>query len=139
MNDDKMTGLDRLEEEINEQILAASDEEIMGDAEEAGDDPADFAARMRVWLKEAEIEAGQRRRLDARAELEKDHRNNSPTVVALRKSKGNLRPDSFMPDTMAARHDSGGMSEGDKKALDEDLDELFDDDAWEPNTDDADE
>ena len=39
---------------------------------------------------------------------------------------------------MAARHEKDELSERDKKALEEDFDELFDDEAWDKGSDDRD-
>ena len=58
MVDEKKLRLDRLEDEIDRQILEASDAEIIEDAIAAGDDPTEFAERMNTWLQSAAEVAG---------------------------------------------------------------------------------
>lgn len=137
MGNEKKPGLDHLEEEINREILAASDEEILEDALDAGDDAQAFASRMQAWLRGAKEDAGKTRLQNARAELERDRQRSSATVVPMRKAPHGGRPKMLLPDTMAARHGKG-LSERDKAALAEDFDELLDDAAWSKNEDDKD-
>ena len=44
------TALDRIEEAINEDILAMTPEEVLEEAKSEGEDTAAFAQRMNVWL-----------------------------------------------------------------------------------------
>lgn len=44
------TALDRLEAALEADILAMPKEELLAEAVENGDDPAEFAARMRAWV-----------------------------------------------------------------------------------------
>lgn len=132
---DKKTGFERFEEEALEDILLATDEEILEEAREAGDDPEAYAARMKEWLHDAKAKAGKKRLSQAREALELDRRNSTSKVTRLRPPSTNERKAPFIPDTMAARLDKGDQSERDKKFEDEDFDELFDDDAWNDDKD----
>lgn len=133
MATDAKKGMERLEEEMNELLLAASDEEILEDARAAGDDTAAFAARMRESIERAKVEAGQRRLQQARAEIEK-RKSEAGRVIPMRRPTD--RPRGYVPDTLAARHGKDGLSEKDRQGFEEDMDELYDDDAW--NTSDKD-
>ena len=64
-------------------------------------------------------------------------RDNARHVIPMKRSASQPRPESFIPDTMAARNGKK-LSERDKDALDEDFDELFDDDAWNDDQDESD-
>jgi hypothetical protein len=133
MADDKKLRIERLEDEIDRQILEASDADIIQDAIDAGDDPVEFAGRMKAWLQGAIEMAGKSRLQKARSELEQQR--SSDNVVPLR-GRLSKRPTNFVPDTMAARLGKE-LSDKDKQALEEDYDELFDDSAW--NNDESDE
>lgn len=137
MVNDKMSKLDRLEEAINEDILAMTPEEVLEEAKADGEDTAAFAQRMDAWLKQAIIDADASRLRKAREALERDRNRSKASVVPMRKRETNTRPDRFTPDTMAARNGKD-LSERDKAALEEDFDELFDDDAWGDDQDEID-
>ena len=128
MAKDKQTGLDRFEEALNEDILNASDEEILEETRNEGVDPAAYAAAMRDWLSKAKPQADAARLQQARSEFEANRAKRSSGVVPFKPRASAPAP--FQPDTMAARHGKD-MSEKDRDALSEDWDELFDDDAWE--------
>ncbi|RKT34761.1 hypothetical protein BXY70_0784 [Roseovarius halotolerans] len=137
MVNDKMSKLDRLEEAINEDILAMTPEEILEEAKAEGEDTAAFAKSMDAWLQGAIAQADSTRLKDARAALERDRNRSKANVVPMRKREAKSRPEGFTPDTMAARNGKE-LSERDKAALDEDFDELFDDDAWGDDQDEPD-
>ena len=137
MVNDKMSKLDRLEEAINEDILAMTPEEILEEAKADGEDTAAFAKSMDAWLQGAIAQADSTRLKNARAALERDRDRSKANVVPMRKRKATSRPEGFAPDTMAARNGKE-LSERDKAALDEDFDELFDDDAWGDDQDEPD-
>ena len=135
MVNDKMSKLDRLEEAINDDILAMTPEEVLEEAKADGEDTAAFAQRMDAWLETALAQAGASRLSGARAALERDR--SKTNIVPMKRSGSQSRPESFIPDTMAARNGKK-LSERDKDALDEDFDELFDDDAWNDDQDETD-
>lgn len=132
MANDKKTIQDRLAEEIDEAINNAPDEDIMKEAEEAGDDVPGFATRMRTWLVEAKEQAGKIAMEEAKAAIVNDRSLRREKVATLKPARHKTRPDTFMPDTVAARHGKS-VSEIDKKGIEEDLNDLFDDDAWPDN------
>lgn len=136
MANDVKKGFERFEEEMNKQLLEASDQEILEDAKEAGDDTEAYAARMREWLESANVEAGRARRERAKAELGKVSRR-SVTVVEIPRRKSSLDRGAFQPDTLAARHGKK-LSDRDREAMEDDASELYDDDAWPENKDDGD-
>ncbi|MDV7142992.1 hypothetical protein R3X27_09865 [Tropicimonas sp. TH_r6] len=136
MVNDKMSKLDRLEEAINEDILAMTPDEIFEEAKADGEDTAAFAQRMNAWLEAAIVEANTARLRGAREALEQDREQSKANIVQLKPRDRQARPDSFVPDTMAARNGKK-LSERDKEALDEDFNELFDDDAWDDDQDDT--
>ncbi len=83
MANDKKTGIDRLEEEMERRILETSKEELLEEARANGRDPAEFAARMRAFVSDAKAKAGKARRAEARARLEEDRREGTANVVRL--------------------------------------------------------
>lgn len=137
MANDKMSKLDRLEEAINEDILAMTPEEALEEAKADGEDTAAFASSMDAWLQGAIAQADSTRLKNARAALERDRDRSKANVVPMRKREAPPRAEDFAPDTMAARNGKE-LSERDKAALDEDFDELFDDDAWGDDQDETD-
>jgi hypothetical protein len=137
MVNDKVSKLDRLEEAINEDILAMTPEEVLAEARADGEDTAAFAMSMDAWLQGAMTRADSTRLENARAALERDRDRSNADVVPMRKRRTAPRPESFVPDTIAARNGKE-LSERDKAALDEDFDELFDDDAWGDDQDETD-
>jgi hypothetical protein len=137
MVNDKMSKLDRLEEAINEDILAMTPEEVLEEAKADGEDTAAFAKSMDTWLQGAIAQAEATRMRNARAALERDRDRSKANVVPMRKREVTPRAEGFVPDTMAARNGKE-LSDRDKAALDEDFDELFDDDAWGDDQDETD-
>jgi len=137
MVNDKMSKLDRLEEAINEDILAMTPEEILEEAKAEGEDTAAFAKSMDAWLQGAIAQADSTRLKNARAALERDRDRSKANVVPMRKREAKSRPEGLAPDTMAARNGKE-LSQRDKAALEEDFDELFDDDAWGDDQDETD-
>lgn len=135
MAKDKKTFQDRLAEEIDAAITNASDEDVRKEAEEAGEDISAFGDRMRAWLETAKDEVAETAVKEARAAAEKDRAARNQNVVLITPSKTNNRPDRFMPDTIAARH-GRKLSEKDRKGIEKDLEDLFDDDAWPDKKDD---
>lgn len=135
MVNDKMSKLDRLEEAINEDILAMSPDEVLAEAKADGEDTTGFAKAMDAWLQGAVAQAGQSRLKSAREALERDRSKDN--VFPMKKREATPRPESSFPDTMAARNGKE-LSERDKAALDEDFDELFDDGAWGDDRDETD-
>tara|TARA_R110001592_G_scaffold278348_1_gene545629 strand:+ start:1346 stop:1759 length:414 start_codon:yes stop_codon:yes gene_type:complete len=129
MAKDKKTFQDRLAEEINDAITNASDEDIRKEAEDAGEDIAAFGDRMRAWLETAKDEVTEMAMKDAKAAADEDRATRNQNVVSITPSRPKIRPDSFMPDTMAARHGKK-LSDKDRKGIEKDLEDLFDDDAW---------
>ncbi len=136
MAKDKKTGIDRLEEEIERQILETSKDELLEDAHAQGRDPAEFAARMRAFVSNSKTEVGKIRRTEARKRIEQDRKVNVANVVRMPTPAREQARKAYQPDTMAARHGKK-LSERDKKAMEDDANELFDDDAW--NNDQSDE
>ena len=128
MANDRKTPLDRLEDEMEKLILEASKEEILEDARAAGDDPKDFAERMRAFVKQTRREVGVERRAAARAQIDRERK---VRVVGVRVAEAPqpLERKARMPDTMAARHGKA-LSDRDKAFVEKDLDELYDDAAW---------
>lgn len=137
MADKKKTGLEHLRDEIEKEILHASDEELREEAADTGDDLQGFAAEMRVWFESAKEEAGRQQLQKARTALERDRQKSAGNVVSFDRGERSARPDGVLPDTMAARHGKE-LSERDKAAIEDDLDELFDDNAWEKDGGDED-
>ncbi|MDV4146475.1 hypothetical protein [Shimia sp. FJ5] len=129
MANDKKTFQDRLAEEIDEAITNASVEDVRKEAEEAGEDIATFGDRMRAWLETAKDEVAKMAMKEAKAAAEKDRAAHNQNVVSMSQRRLGSRPDSFMPDTVAARHGKK-LSERDRKGIEKDLEDLFDDDAW---------
>lgn len=123
MTNDKMTFEYRLAEEINEDLLNASDEEILNDAEAAGLNIRAFANRMRSALAPAP-------RMAENEAPKKDAASNTPSKVRpLSRAKELKESSAFVPDTIAARQGKA-LSNKDKVDLEQDLEDLFDDDAW---------
>lgn len=129
MAKDKKTFQDRLAEEIDEAITNASDEDVRKEAEEAGENIAAFGDRMRTWLEEAKDDVAEMAMKEAKAAADKDRAARNQNVVSMAQRRPGRRPDSFMPDTVAARHGKK-LSERDRKGIEKDLEDLFDDDAW---------
>ena len=129
MAKDKKTFQDRLAEEIGEAITNASDEDVRKEADEAGEDIAAFGDRMRAWLETAKDEVAEMAIKEAKAAADKDRATRDQNVVSMVQRRPGSRPDGFMPDTVAARHGKK-LSERDRKGIEKDLEDLFDDDAW---------
>lgn len=137
MANDKKTGVDRFKDEVVQDILAASDEEILEEAREAGEDPEAYAEGMRQWLAAAKAKAGKRILAQARQDLERDRQNTETKVVRLRQDSKGPHVGGFVPDTVAARLENDDQSDRDKKFEKDDLNELFDDDAWNSGDEDS--
>ncbi|MES1934600.1 hypothetical protein T35B1_18448 [Salinisphaera shabanensis T35B1] len=121
MTSNKKTLEDRLAEEIAEDLLSAPDQEILVDAKEAGVDVQAFAHRMRVGLapKRPSTETGA-------------PKVSEPSVIrsgTRSARKPNFARGNRSPDTLAARL-ANKKSSSDQAGIDEDLDDLFNDDAW---------
>lgn len=129
MAEDKKTGIDRLEDEMERQILDTPKDELLEEARAQGRDPAEFAARMRAFVSNAKLEVGKARRAEARTRLEQERQAGETNVVRMLTPTHENARKAYQPDTMAARHGKK-ISERDKKAMEEDANELFDDDAW---------
>jgi hypothetical protein len=129
MANDKNTFQDRLADEIDEAITNASDEDVRKEADEAGEDIAAFGDRMRAWLETAKDEVAEMAMKEAKAAADKDRAMRDQNVVSMAQRTPRSRPDGFMPDTVAARHGKK-PSERDRKGIEKDLEDLFDDDAW---------
>ena len=102
MAKDKKTGIDRLEEEMEKQILETPKEELLEEARANGRDPAEFAARMRTFVSKAKTEAGQARRAEARARLEQER--NAGTANVVRMPRAATTPRHADRDCRSARH-----------------------------------
>ena len=137
MDNDRKTGIDRLEEEMERRIQEASKEELLKEAREDGRDPAEFAARMRAFVLDARAEAGKTRLTEARSLLDRKRQGGASDVVRFPTPARERDSKEFQPDTMAARHGKK-LSERDRKAMETDADELFDDDAWNDDRTDGD-
>jgi len=135
MAKDKMTFQDRLAQEIDEAISNASDQEVRKEAEEAGEDITAFGDRMRAWLETAKDEVAEMALSEAKAAADNDRATRAHNVVPMVDRKPLNRPDSFMPDTIAARHGKK-LSQKDREGIEKDLENLFDDDAWSGGKDD---
>lgn len=135
MANDRKTGIDRLEDEMEKLILEASKEELLEEARANGGDPAEFAARMRAFVSDATMKAGKARIAEARARLDEDRRNGAANVVRLPTPAREQARKAYQPDTMAARHGKK-LSKQDRKAMEDDANELFDDGAWNDGRDD---
>ena len=135
MAKDKKTFQDRLAEEIDKAITNASDEDVRKEADEAGEDIAAFGDRMRAWLEPAKDDVAAMAMNKAKIAAEKDRATRNQNVVPMPQFSPKRRPANFLPDTVAARY-GRKVSERDKKGIDKDLDDLFDDDAWPDNKDD---
>jgi hypothetical protein len=129
MANDKKTFQDRLAEEIDEAITNASDEDVRKEADEAGEDIAAFGDSMRALPETAKDEVAEMSMKEAKAAADKDRATRDQNVVSLAQRKPGSRPNSFMPDTVAARHGKK-LSERDRKGIEKDLEDLFDEDAW---------
>ena len=129
MANDKRTFQDRLADEIDEAITNALDADVRKEADEVGEDISAFGDRMRAWLETAKDEVAEMAMKEAKAAADKDRATRDQNVVSMAQRTPKSRPDSFMPDTIAARHGKK-LSERDRKGIEKDLDDLFDDDAW---------
>ena len=129
MANDKRTFQDRLADEIDEAITNALDEDVRKEADEVGEDISAFGDRMRAWLETAKDEVAEMAMKEAKAAADKDRATRDQNVVSMAQRSPKSRPDSFMPDTIAARHGKK-LSERDRKGIEKDLDDLFDDYAW---------
>ena len=128
--------LDRLTDALVDDILGASDAEILAEAAELGDDPTQIASDMRTRLETAILHAGKARMLAARKALVSD-RQRVGTVTPSNAAEARRRYDKLVASdaslasklTLAARKGEG-QSQRDIESMIEDMAELgaFDDD-----------
>ena len=137
MAKDKKTGIDRLEEEMEKQILETPKEELLEESRAQGRDPEKFAAHMRALVSKVKTEAGKARRAEARARLEQERKAGAANVVRMPIPEREQASMAYHPDTMAARH-GNKLSERDKKAMEDDANELFNDNVWNNDQNDKD-
>ena len=128
----KRSSLDRLAQVLVEDILGATDAEILEEAKEDGVDPAATAARLEGIYKRALADAGKSRLAAAKAAVE-DHRPRPRpgTRVPLDASAARARLQSILdrdPETRAkltlAARKGEGLSDADVQNMLEDLEEL---------------
>lgn len=123
-------GLDRLANDLVDDILSASDEEVLAEFRGSGDDPDQHAADMRA-LFEASVLAAKKRRLaqaKAGAQTQRETRNTTarpPDMVEARRLLRAILDDSNAQHglTLAARKESE-LSDDDILSLLDDLREL---------------
>ena len=128
------TELDLLADDMVEDILAASDEEILAEFRETDGDPDKHAAEMRVLFEKRLIAANKSRLTAAKVALAAEparRRNSSPidtAIVDMAGARARLRTALTQPSltirlTMAARNESE-MSDSDVLSMIEDLEDL---------------
>ena len=125
------TALARLANAFVEDVLNASDEDIMAEAREDHLDPATAAAHARALFEKAAATAGKGRLAAARSALSQGRRPATVTRLDAAESRRRLQqaltrdPDLARRLTLAARKDQGqGLSDNDVRGLLEDLTEL---------------
>jgi hypothetical protein len=122
--------LRRLADELVEDILAATDEELLAEVAEDQEDPEKIAADMRRLFEQAENEVGKAKMAAARAAVDAD-RQRFATVVKLDPAEARRRlalalesnPDMAKKLTLAARKGEK-LSDNDVRAILEDLEQL---------------
>ena len=122
--------LDRLADALVDDILNASDEEVLAEAEEEGIDPAKFAGHLRQVFERAATEAGKSKLAEARRGAAKARRTGARVVRidpadARRRYGAMIAQDPELNEklTLAARKGEG-QSERDIDSAIEDLTEL---------------
>lgn len=128
----KRVAIDRLADVLVEDILTATDAEILAEAKEDGIDPAATTARLKDVYKKALTEMRKSRLAAARAAVDNDHRGGwSETVTRLDSVAARKRveavlkqnPETHKKLTLAARNGEG-LSDSDVQSMLEDLEEL---------------
>lgn len=122
--------LDRLTDALVDDILGASDAEILAEAAELGSDPAQIANDIRTRFETAVLHAGKARMLAARKAVTMD-RQRGGAVIPLKGAEARRRYDELVASdatlasklTLAARKGEG-QSERDIESTIEDLAEL---------------
>ena len=121
--------LNRLSDELVDNIINTSDAEILKEVEEDYGDPSFVANRVREMLKKSRIKAGKNRLQSAREELKRGEGKHQKRVVETSIYKEELSkflresPEFGDKLTLAAR-DGKEISEEDAKGILEDLEEL---------------
>jgi hypothetical protein len=122
--------LDRLADFLVEDVLDASDEDILAEAREAGVDPESDAARLRALFERTVLEANKRRLAAAKAAVQATRNTRPPesTVFDIEEARRRLRAAIEQRGvaaqvTMAARKESE-LSDEDVLSLVRDLEEL---------------
>lgn len=135
MNDDnnsKRAALDRLAQALVDDVLTATDAEILAEAKEDGTDPAATAARLKGIYRNALANAGKARLAAAKAAVGADRRSARPGIItALDPTAARARleavlkrdPETLNKLTLAARKGEG-LSDADVQGLLDDLEEL---------------
>lgn len=113
-----------------EDILQTSDEDLLKEVRERGDDPKTIAGRMRALFGKAELAQGRRRLMTAReavnADAQRRASQSTKDPAAARRQLDTIMqrfPSATAKLTMAARK-GNGMSDGDVLSLLADLEEL---------------
>jgi hypothetical protein len=122
--------LRRLADELVEDILAASDKELLAEAVEDQEDPEKIAAELRRLFEQAETDAGKAHMAAAREAVDVDRRR-SAKVIKLDPAEARRRlalalesnPDTANKLTLAARKGEK-LSDEDVRGILEDLEEL---------------
>lgn len=120
----------RMVDMLVEDILETSDEDLLKEVRERGEDPKAIADHIRVLFGKAEVAQGRQRLLDARTEVNADVSRRVASTgkdpVAARQRLNAIMqrfPGSEAQLTMAARK-GDGMSDNDVKSMLADLEEL---------------
>lgn len=131
-NNSKRAAIDRLADVLVEDILNATDAEILAEAKEDGIDPATTTARLKDVYKKALAEVRKSRLAAARVAVDDDYRGGrSETVTCLDSVASRKRveavlkqnPETHKKLTLAARNGEG-LSDSDMQNMLEDLEEL---------------
>ncbi|MFG1425991.1 hypothetical protein [Roseixanthobacter glucoisosaccharinicivorans] len=123
--------LDRLADVLVDDILSASDEDILAEFKEAGDDPNQNAAEMRALFEKSVLASNKKRLAAAKAAATANRRSPTGSVVApidMATARARLRSVVDRPDlpqkvTLAARKENE-LSDADILGMVEDLREL---------------
>lgn len=118
--------LRRLADELVQDILAASDQELLAEAAEDNEDPEKIAADMRRLFEEAENDVGKAQMAAARAAVDADQRR-SAKILKLDPAEARRRLALALennPDTTLAARKGDDLSDDDVRAILEDLEEL---------------
>lgn len=126
--DDERAVLDRLADALVEDILSASDEEILAEAREDTENPAKMIAATRAVFERTLLGEGKARLAQARADLQRDREQGTASVRSLspqdarRQLQSVLKQDPELENklTLAARNGEG-LSDEDVYGMLEDL------------------